>query len=317
MNDKFNECFDETFEENDQSVEVENEDIVKESDDIVKESDDIEQTISDNNANDSSNSQNSFSENLANDLQNGLHSILYLNINNVTINDVRIRDVFTRFLKEVECSGSFRLIDVINAAEWLAKTNKFVENAGNLIYSYDHNLIGDKRICSKFLKYSVGGIYSLFSLHNGIVLDIDAIGSSLPAAEAKRYLILPPKKVNKFLGLAKSIGTNLIKAGEFISSDKILLTRNNSVIASVDKTGINSNSNVSVTLGSQHFGEFLSGYNAVCTYNLCGCVSSNNLIKLGLNGDVSAVCARVLGHFAAMFILKIHLCALFIPRILM
>lgn len=248
--------------------------------------------------------QKTFSENLSDDLTEGLHSVLYKNINNVTINDIRIRDAFTHFLKEVECSGSFRLIDIINASESVIKGCEPDENAGNQIYSYDHGTLGNKGVGAKLLKQSVGGIYSLISLHNGVSLDLDAIGSSMPAAEAKRYLILPPKKINKFLDMARANGLNPIKAGEMISIDKVLLTRNNSVIASVDKTGINSNTTVAVTLGSEHFNEFLAGYNAVCSFVLCGCVASNNLIRLGLKGDISSVCARVLGIYGALKYLK-------------
>ena len=278
-----------------------NQDVINEND-IQETQKDIENDVKQEDTENTA--QKTFSENLSEDLMNGLHSVLYKNINNVTINDIRIRDAFTHFLKEVECGGSFRLIDIINASESVIKGCEPNENAGNLIYSYEHGSLGNKGIGAKLLKQSIAGIYSLFSLHNGVSLDLDAVGSSIPAAEAKRYLILQPKKVKKFLDIAHSSGLNPVKAGEMISTDKVLLTRNNSVIASVDKTGINSNSTVAVTLGSEHFNEFLSGYNAVCSFVLCGCVAANNLIRLGLKGDISAVCARVLGIYGALTYLK-------------
>ena len=245
-----------------------------------------------------------FSENLTNDLSNGLHSVLYKRINNITIADARIADVFSRFLKEVECGKTFRIIDIISSAESVVKNKEPKENAGAEIYCYDHINIKDKNVSAKLLENSVGGIYTLFAIHNGLALDIDAIGSSVPAAEAKRYLILPPKKVAKILEIARYNQIPLAKAGEVITDNKIYLARNNQVIAEVDKNCIESEAPVSVAITAQHYASFVAGYNAVSALLLCNCVGGNNVIRFGIGEDVAAVCAKALGMYAALTYLK-------------
>lgn len=245
-----------------------------------------------------------FSENLTNDLSNGLHSVLYKKIGNMTIADPRIAKVFSGFLKEVECGKTFRIIDILNTAEAVVKNTEPKENAGSQIYCYDHINIPDKSVSSKLLANSVGGIYTLFSIHNGLALDIDSIGSSVPAAEAKRYLILPPKKVAKFLEIARYNKIAVSKAGEVISENKIYLARNNEVIAEVDKASIQDETVVSVALGTECYAAFASGYNAVCSLALCNCVSLNNIIRFGLGDDIASVCARALGVYSALTYLK-------------
>lgn len=247
----------------------------------------------------------SFSENLTNDLSNGLHSVLYKKINNITITDSRIAEVFAHFMKEVECGKTFRIIDVISCAESVVKNGSPKENAPAEIYCYDHLNIKDKNVSSKMLSLSVGGIYTLFSIHNGLALDIDAIGSSVPAAEAKRYLLLPPKKVKKYLEIAKYNNIQLTKAGEIITDNKIYLARNNQVIAEVDKTAFDTEEAVSVALGAENYSSFVAGYNAVCSLALCDCVGGNNIIRFGLGDGVANCCAKALGVYAAMTYLKL------------
>lgn len=245
-----------------------------------------------------------FSENLSNDFSNGLHSVLYKKINNVTINDSRIAEVFSRFLKEVECGGSFSVMDILTASESVVKGTEPNENAGNLIYCYDHLYIANKSVAAKLLNNSVGGIYSLFAIHNGIALDIDAVGSSIPAAEAKRYLLIPPKKERKFLEIAGYNDILLVKAGVVIAENKIHLSRNDEIIASVDKAVMQDNSHNSIAIGPEHYAAFTAGYNAVCSLTLCNCVGYNNLIRFGLGGNLSEICARALGVYCALSYLK-------------
>ncbi len=245
-----------------------------------------------------------FSENLTNDLSNGLHSVLYKKIGNMTITDSRIAEVFSAFLKEVECGKTFRIIDILNTAEAVVKNGEPKENAGNQIYCYDHINIANKSVSSKLLANSVGGIYTLFSIHNGLALDIDSIGSSVPAAEAKRYLILPPKKVEKFLEIARHNEIPVSKAGEVISENKIYLARNNEIIAEVDKAAMQEDTAISVALGTECYSAFTAGYNAVCSLALCNCVSVNNIIRFGLGDDISSICAKALGIYSALTYLK-------------
>ena len=245
-----------------------------------------------------------FSENLTYDLTNGLHSVLYKKINNITIADSRIANVFARFLKEVECGKTFRIIDIIASAEAVVKGAQPKENAGSQIYCYDHINIANKSVAAKLLQNSVGGIYSLFAIHNGLALDIDAIGSSVPAAEAKRYLVLPQKKVSKFLEIARCNQISLVKAGEVISENKIYLSRNNEIIAEVNKDSFDDESQVSVAIGGEHYSSFVAGYNSVCSLALCNCISFNNLVRFGLGDSIASVCAKALGVYSALTYLK-------------
>lgn len=248
--------------------------------------------------------QATFSENIANDLQHGLHSVLYKKITNVSISDVRIKEVFTRFIKDVECGDSFTVIDILNAAESIVKGGEPNENAGNLIYTYEHTPDANKSYGAKMLKNSLPGIYSLFALRNGVAIDLDTVGSSMPAAESKRCLILPPQKAEKFISASVRNGYNVTKSGEVLSSESIMLTRNNEIIASVDKNIISSSATASVNMGAEHFESFLAGYNVINSITLCNCISSNNLVRFGLGGDISSVCARALGFYSAMTYLK-------------
>ncbi len=246
----------------------------------------------------------SFSENLNNDLSSGLHSVIYKKIGAVNINELRISNVFSRFIKDVECADCFTLMDIINCAEAVIKGKELNENAGNLIYSYEHRSIPNKSLSAKLFKNSCCGIYSLLSLHNGMALDIDAAGKSLPAAETKRFIVAKPKKAQKLFESAKRNGINIAKAGEIITTDKILLTRNNDIIASVDRSLFNNNEKISVNLGPEHFNAFLSGYNAVFSLVLCNAVASNNILRFGLGEGIENVFARALGYYSAMTYLK-------------
>ena len=247
----------------------------------------------------------SFSENLTLDLTEGLHSVLYKKIGNLTIGDARIANVFSNFLKEVECGKSFRIIDILASAENVVKGGEPKENGGNLVYCYDYINIANKNVANKLLANSIGGLYSLIAVHNGIALDIDSVGSSVPAAESRRYLIIPPKKEAKFLEIARYNEIKLVKAGEIITENKIYLSRNNEIIATVDKGLINSDDALSVAINESHYSSFIAGYNAVCSLALCNCISVNNLVRFGLGGDIASICARALGIYSALTYLKL------------
>lgn len=248
--------------------------------------------------------EQTLSEIVENDLSTGLHSVLYRPINDVTIRDIRIRDVFTRFLKEIECGDSITVNDILMAAEKCVCGGEPDENAGNYIYTYDANSVSDKKIANKLIKNSVGNIYSLFSIHNGLTLELGLLGGSIAAAESKRYLIVPQKKAEKFNSIAKKGSVTLSKVGEVISTNRILISENSDVVASIDKTLIQSSAPTKVDIGTEHFAAFLAGYNAVCSLALCNCVSSNNIIRFGLDGSLSEICARALGFFGALTYLK-------------
>ena len=127
--------------------------------------------------------------NITEDLSFGLHSVLYKKINAVNINEARISNVFSRFIKEVECSDSFTIMDVFNAAEAVVKGKEPDANAGNLIFAYDHQEIKNKGILKKLLKHSYSGLYSLLSLNNGLTVDFDSVGNSLSAAQRDSLLL--------------------------------------------------------------------------------------------------------------------------------
>ena len=144
----------------------------------------------------------SFEETIVSDLTQGLHSPLYSKINDITIRDIRIRDTFTRFLKEVECGDSLTVIDILNSAENYVKNGEADVNAGNLIYAYNPNKVKDNKFRAKLLKNSVANVYSLFAVRNGITIDLNAVGGTVASAESTHFLIIPPKKVEKFNKLA-------------------------------------------------------------------------------------------------------------------
>lgn len=238
------------------------------------------------------------------DMTTGLHSVLFRPINNVTIRDLRIRNVFTGFLKQVECGEFITVNDILMSAVKCVASGEPNENAGNIIYAYDANANIDKKNLAKFFKNSYSNVYSLFSVHNGITLDMSSYGNELSVVESKHFLVTPPNKSAKFESRAKKIGLELSKIGELISTNKIILSSGGDTFASIDKIMLKNAPNVSIDVGSEHFGSFLSGYNSVCSLALCDCISNNNIIRFGLGGSISDVFARALGFFAALSYLK-------------
>ncbi len=245
-----------------------------------------------------------FQEKLEQDFTEGLYSVLYKRINrNIVIEDENISNAFKRFSKIFEIGESFSVIDLISSAETVINGGEPDENAANVIFSYDYpaNLPG--RFGLKLLRNSFCGIHSLFKTHNGISVNLEAIGGSLAKGEAKRFLVIPKKKAEAIISKYRKYNINFVPAGEVIQSDKIIISEGSSVVASLDKSRLN-NSSVSIKLDSSCMDAFVSGYRAVCTLVLCDKVSVNNVIKFGLGGRLEEVCARALGYFMGMMFLK-------------
>lgn len=247
-----------------------------------------------------------FEESITDDVYSGLHSVLFRRINNVSITNPCIKDAFASFVKDVECGKTFSVAELLYSSEALLKKGEINENAGNLIYCYDHSKFFVGRAATKMLKNSVSGIYALMAIHNGVAIEISAAGGSLAAAETKRFVIIPPKKEDAFVKEALRNGIQLTKCGSVLSNNRIILTLNGATVADIDKTKIDSESEaMSISLGQEHFSAFLSGYNAVCSIALCNCVADNNIVRFGLGCDLAAACARALGFYAAAMFLKL------------
>ena len=125
-----------------------------------------------------------FSEHIAKDLTEGLHSILFKPISGVTVNDNLIGEAFREFISSAEQADTFTVGDLIFGAETVIKGGDPAPADGSSVWCLDK--LGKGRYSKKLLRYSVGGVYALLGLRNGVCLDIDAMGGSLPSAEIKR-----------------------------------------------------------------------------------------------------------------------------------
>ena len=249
------------------------------------------------------------SETIAKDLSEGVHSLLFKRINNITISAPKIKEAFSKFVKEVECGNSLSIAEIITSTEALLKKGELDENAGNVIFCFDDYITSNKKFSSKLLKNSVLGFYPLLSIRNGIALDIGACGGSLASAETKRYLIAPESKAGKIVDEAASYGIRMSKAGVLCSGDNVILTYGSDTIANVSKASfVNLSEAQSIYLGQEHLAAFISGYNAVCSYALCNCVSAYNILRFGLGTDLATAFARALGYFsAAIYLKQVHI----------
>ncbi len=251
------------------------------------------------------NDENGFSKALFEDITNGLHSVLFKRINNVTINDIRIQTAFRDFTKLVECGESFSIADMISAAEHYVSGKQPDTNAGNGIYIIDNFKTLKKRIWKKVVSYSVEGIYMLIALNNGVSVDIDLIGGSLVSGEAKRFLIVSQNNYKKLKKVFDKNNVTCTKVGEMISAEEIVLSKGDEIVARVSKKPINDqNESVSISLGINEFNAFVSGYNSVLSVSLCDTVSKNNVIRFGLGDGIESVFARALGYFSAVTYLR-------------
>lgn len=247
-------------------------------------------------------SANEFSANLSGSLFNGNYSQLYKRITGVTINDPAIRAAFESFISMAEHPGSFSISELLFGTETIIKGHSVSPADGNIIICIDR--VGSGKHSKKLLKNSVGGIYALFDLRNGVSLDIDKAGGSLPAGETKRFAVVPPRKAKRIFSYAQKEGVKAVECGALLASDKLIIMRGGEVIASVDKSFSHPSDSISVVLGENCRAEFESGYNAAAAYSSCRCVSENVIIRFGLAGGIEAVCSRALGYFAAMSYLK-------------
>ena len=242
---------------------------------------------------------------LKDDLSQGLHSVLYKRINSVNIRDARMQNAFSLFLKSAECGKTISVGEIIYSVEAILKGGEPDENADNLIYCIDYIPLIKHPSFPKLFKNSVAGIYSLFNIHNGMTINLDAIGGSISAAETKRFIVLKPKQADKIINLCTQNGIKVSFVGKLLSSNKIILCRGTEIVETIDKTIISKdNLGVSVSIGNEHFSDFASGYNSVCSLMLCNCISSSNILRFALGGDINSVFARALGFFSAAMLFK-------------
>ncbi len=222
-------------------------------------------------------------------------NILFKPIKEVNITDSRIRDAFKLFVSNVEIDGAISVGDIIFSAGDILRKRNLDENAGNMVFCYDR-----KTDNKKLLKNTVNGLFRLLNISNGISLDIEAVGGNIKSAYFKNYLIIPEAKTNKFKKIAEREGIQLRKAGNLLSVNAVILTRGNEILEKYDKsTLVSSDEGISVTMGSEHFDAFTKGYNSLLSYDLCNCVSDNNVICFGLSSDIASVLASAVGYFAA------------------
>ncbi len=228
-------------------------------------------------------------------IENNAISLIYKKIKEITITDTRIRDAFKLFVSNVETDGCISIADIIYTANELLRKNEIDINSGNIVFSY-------KGVTSesKLLKNSVFSLFELLYLHNGVSLDIDAIGGSISSAELNNYLVVAPKKTDKFIKIANKAGIDLIKAGCILSENKVVITCKDEIIETYDKSSIvNGFEPVNVTLGSEHFDAFSEGYSSVLSYVLCNCINENSVISYGITDDFPKMLSRAIGYFAA------------------
>ena len=222
-------------------------------------------------------------------------SVIFKNIREINISDLRIRDAFKQFVSNVETNGFVSISDIICSAHSLLRKQNTNYNIGDTIFCFD-GITNEKMI----LKNSIVGLFKLFALETGVSLDINAIGGSISAAELQSYLIVPAKKEEKFTKLAEKNGIKLKKAGYLLSENSILITKGNEVIEKIDKSDIDEdNEAISVSLNAEHFSAFSEGYSSLLSYVLCDCISENNILCFGLCDDISMILARAIGYFAA------------------
>ena len=247
-------------------------------------------------------SSTEFSEHIKQDLTEGLHSILFKPISGVTVNESRIGDSFREFISSAEQAASFTVGDIIFGAETVIKGGDPFPADGSGIWCIERP--GKGRYSQKLLKKSVGGVYALLGLRNGLCLDIDAMGGSLPSAEIKRFAILPDRKGAKIAAKAAAEGINMQECGSVLAGNSVIIKRGREVIASFDRSILFPREAAALSLGESFRADFDEGYKAVCTYSACRAVTENVIIRCGLGGGTESVCARALGYFKALMIFK-------------
>ncbi len=231
------------------------------------------------------------------DIVSGLYSVLYRRIGDLKITDQRISRAFSMFIDKVEMRSSFSICEILNSAESIVVGGEPNEAAETIIYVADAKHFSKCVKNRKIMKHSVASFYSLFSLHNGVSLDLSFADGDMSLAESKRYFVMTEKQKNRFEKIIE--GLSLVKCGMLIADNRIIINQNGRCF-STDKSVIdNKSAPCSVELNQSHYDKFLSGYRAALSQILCNCVSNDALLRFGLGGDISDCCARALGYFAA------------------
>ncbi|MBQ9848904.1 MAG: hypothetical protein IJO64_07600 [Clostridia bacterium] len=242
-----------------------------------------------------------FSELFDNELVNGLHSVLYKRINNVSISDVRLKEAFSRFLSAVDCGETISVAEIIYTAEAVLNGKMPDDHCENRIYAFDLPSGASVRGLSKLMANSVSGFYALPNLHNGFALDLSAFGGDIKGLEAKRFIVASEKNMRKLVTEASKMGIYCISVGSMLASEQIVLTNYGETIAVFNKEKINSSDEkMSVSLGANEFSEYLNGYCSAVSYLLCDQIAPNNMLHFSLDGSIDKVFARALGYFDAV-----------------
>lgn len=233
-------------------------------------------------------------------LSKGIYSILYKRITSVKIKDIRILSAFNHFIKNVDCGKSFSLAELSRTTDSLLSNAKISENAGNKIFMYDPTSISDAKVFEKLLRFSVTNLFNLFSLNNGIIFSTEILSEKIEILETKRFLIVSPKKAVKLARYCEDNTVKITCVGEF-SSENNLVFNENGAISSFNKALFSNDfEENSLELTVAHFESFMSGYNAVASLLLLDTVSDNNVLRLGLDGDLASVFARFLGFYVGV-----------------
>ena len=238
--------------------------------------------------------------NFAAEISSGYSKNLFKRIGEITITDIRIRDAFKTFVKNVECDESLAVIDIISSGEAILNKRKIDDNAGNELFVFDNMPNTTQKLKKLLDQNSVGGLSALYTLDNGMIIDLNMLGGSIASAETKRYLIASPKKSKKILALAEKDALKLLPIGRLITDSKVHFCDRENVIASIDKKDLVSSEPVSIKLGTEHFQDFLNGYKSMSTYAFSNLISKNNFLNFGLDISIESLFSRAMGIFLGM-----------------
>ena len=141
-------------------------------------------------------SENTNSCSLLYDITNGIYKNIYTRITSVNFRNETIKNAFVDFASNIQIGEGFAVGDIMFGGESVLKKNTPKTNPGEMIYAFDG--ISDYLISrKKVLKNSFNNIFELIGCHNGVMLDIDALGGSINSAQAKRFIVLPEKRRRK------------------------------------------------------------------------------------------------------------------------
>lgn len=230
---------------------------------------------------------------LNHDITEGAHSVLFERIETLSASDMNIQAAYEDYFNTFK-PKSFSALDILLAAEMFIKDKTIDKKTGNYIYAFDNT-----NVDSSFIKNSIPGIYGLVSYDCGASIDIDAIGGSVHSGESKRFLIVSSKKADKCIKNANKENVKLIKAGEILSQNELILNRSGNPVEIFDKSVLNNCSGVKIALNSCHFAAYLSGYRGACSYNVCDRVSDNNVLRFEIDDGIENVISRALGFYSA------------------